>query len=673
MRKSIQKQKAYFLHGGDYNPEQWLQTPEILREDLRLMQKARCNTFSVGIFSWGFLEPEEGKFDFSFLDDILGNLGKIGVKVNLATPSAAMPYWLCAKYPEVMKVNADGVREKFGGRQNFCPTSPKYREKVREINEKLSARYGQNETVLLWHISNEYYGEPCYCELCKAKFREFLKRKYGTIERLNHEYWTAFWSHTYSSFEEIEPNGIAGLALDWRRFTSENYRDFMREEIAAVRKYSAKKVTTNMLPGIYELDYSRYADDLDVISFDNYPAWHSPGHLHEAAASAFWHDFFRSLKNAPYLLMESSPGLENWKQYNKLKESGMDKLASMQAAAHGSDGVLYFQWRKSRGDAEKFHGAVVDHEGSENTRIFKAVQETGETLEKIAGIAGTGAKRAEVAILFDWENMWAFERSQFAGRKNYRGDVIEAYKFFWNNAIPCDVKNPRDDLSGYKLVIAVDLYMVDKAVEENLLSYVQGGGTLYAKCFLGMANENDLCHLGGFPAGKLKEVFGIWNEELDTLYPGDERKISADGKEYAANVYEEHIHARSANVFGKYTDGMFAGEPCFTENAYGNGTAYYQAFACENGEFESDAFERICKDLGIESVCDGVREKPLGVTAHMRTDEKTEYLFIENYTDEQSGEIALAKPYEDMETGEKVTSVNLPRFGVRILKAGKNG
>ena len=187
MRKS-KKENAYFLHGGDYNPEQWLQTPEILREELRLMQKARCNTFSVGIFSWGFLEPEEGKFDFSFLDDILGNLGKIGVKVNLATPSAAMPYWLCAKYPEVMKVNVDGVREKFGGRQNFCPTSPIYRKKVREINEKLSARYGQNETVLLWHISNEYYGEPCYCELCKAKFREFLKRKYGTIERLNHEF-----------------------------------------------------------------------------------------------------------------------------------------------------------------------------------------------------------------------------------------------------------------------------------------------------------------------------------------------------------------------------------------------------------------------------------------------------------------------------------------------------
>lgn len=672
MKNDKHEQKQYFLHGGDYNPEQWRETPEILHEDLQLMQKAKCNTFSVGIFSWSALEPKEGEYDFSFLDETIANLASIGVKVNLSTPSAAMPYWMAAKYPEIMKVNVDGVRKKFGGRQNFCPTSPVYRKKVREINEKLSERYGRNENVLLWHISNEYYGEPCYCPLCKAKFREYLKKKYGTVERLNHEYWTAFWSHTYSSFEEVEPNGIAGVQLDWRRFTSENYRDFMREEIAAVRRYSDKKVTTNMVTAIYEMDYCKFAGDLDIISFDNYPAWHSPEHLHEAAASAFWHDFFRSLKNAPYLLMESSPGLENWKKYNKLKENGMDKLASMQAVAHGSDGVLYFQWRKSRGDSEKFHGAVVDHVGNDNTRIFKTVQNTGETLEKIAEIAGTNTKRAEVAILFDWENMWAFERSQFAGRKNYRGDVIEAYKFFWNNAIPCDIRNPHDDLSGYKLVVAVDLYMVGETVENNLTEYVKSGGALYAICFLGMVNENDLCHSGGFPAGKLKEVFGIWNEELDTLYPGDMRKLSANGKEYAITAYEEHIHARGAAVLGQYSDGMFSCEPCFTENSYGKGKAYYQAFA-DDGEFEKDAFEKICDALGIKSVCGGVKEKTFGITAHMRTDGKTEYLFIENYTDEASGEIALEIPHEDMETGEIVTSVNLPRYGVRILKTKVKG
>ena len=365
--------------------------------------------------------------------------------------------------------------------------------------------------------------------------------------------------------------------------------------------------------------------------------------------------------------MESSPGLENWKRYNKLKESGMDNLASMQAVAHGSDGVLYFQWRKSRGDSEKFHGAVIDHVGSDNTRVFKAVEKTGEMLEKITEIAETHAKQAEVAILFDWGNMWAFEKSQFAGPKNYRNDVLDVYKIFWNNAIPCDIKNPHDDLSKYKLVVAVDLYMVDKTVENNLTVYVKNGGALYAKCFFGMVNENDLCHLGGFPVGKMKDVFGIWNEELDTLYPSDMRKLAADGKEYEISAYEEHIHECGATVIGRYLDGLFSDGPCFTENAYGKGKAYYQAFAGD-GKFEKDAFEKICGELGIKSVCDGVKEKAFGVTAHMRTNGKIQYLFIENYTDETSGEIVLERLYEDMETGEIVTSVNLPRYGVRILK-----
>ena len=218
-----QAKKRYFLHGGDYNPEQWRETPEILREDLRLMQKAKCNTFSVGIFSWSVLEPRDGEYDFSILDETIANLASIGAKINLSTPSAAMPYWMAAKYPEIMKVTAEGVRKKFGGRQNFCPTSPVYREKVREINEKLSERYGRNENVLLWHVSNEYYGEPCYCALCKAKFGEFLKRRYGTIGRLNREYWTTFWSHTYSSFEEVEPNGVMGVQLVINKHTRESH------------------------------------------------------------------------------------------------------------------------------------------------------------------------------------------------------------------------------------------------------------------------------------------------------------------------------------------------------------------------------------------------------------------------------------------------------------------
>lgn len=657
----------HFLHGGDYNPEQWIETKEIWDEDMRLMKLANCNTMSVGIFSWSTIEPQEGVFDFSAMDEIIEKIKANGGKVVLATPSAAMPAWLGLKYKEVLKVDENGKRMPYGGRQRFCPSSPVYREKVRIINEKLAERYGKDDVVLLWHISNEYYGKPCYCDLCKEKFRKFLKKRYGTIEKLNHEYWTRFWSHTYSSFDEIDCQaGSLPLSLDWDRFTSEQYIDFMNEEIVAVRKYSNKPTTSNMMPCEYIPDYYKMSKNIDIVSWDNYPTWHSPSHLEEAVKSAFWQDFFRSLKQKPFLLMESSPGLENWQEVNKLKENGMDTLASMQAVAHGSDSVMYFQWRKSRGDKEKFHGAVVDHVGTENTRIFKTVSHTGEVLKKISEIAGTNTVKSEVAIVYDFENRWAFERSAFAAKKDYCNDVLKYYKYFWNNAIPCDVVSPRSDLSKYKLVVVVDQYMVDKEIEENFKNYVFGGGTLYSSCFLGMVNENDLCHLGGFPCGELKKVFGIWNEELDSYYPDDKRAATVDGKVYAVKSYAEHIHSQGAKILGLYKDGLFMNEPCYTVNSYGKGKAYYQAFF-DDGDFKTVAFDAICNKFSIKSILPSIKDLPFGVTAHARINGSTIYLFVENYT-EKSVSVSLNGKYVDMETGEINGEAKLSGFGVKIYK-----
>lgn len=658
---------TYFLHGGDYNPEQWIATKEIWDEDMRLMRLANCNTMSVGIFSWSMIEPQEGVFDFSLTDEIIGKIKANGGKVILATPSAAMPSWLGLKYKEVLKVDRNGIRQLYGGRQRFCPSSPIYREKVRIINEKLAERYGNDDGVLLWHISNEYYGEACFCELCQERFRSFLKNRYGTIKNLNHEYWSNFWSHTYSSFEEIDcRRGSLPLGLDWDRFTSEQYIDFMKAEISAVRKYSDKPTTTNMMPCQYIPDYYEMAKFIDIASWDNYPEWHSPAHLEEAVKSAFWQDFFRSLKQKPFLLMESSPGCENWKTVNKLKEDGMDTLASMQAVAHGSDSVMYFQWRKSRGDYEKFHGAVVDHVGTEHTRIFKAVSHTGDVLKKISEIAGTNSVKSEVAIVYDFENRRAFCRSQFGANKDYCGDILQFYKYFWNRAVPCDIVSPHSDLSQYKLVVVVDQYMVDKTTKENFKKYVSSGGTLYSSCFLGMANENDLCHLGGFPCGELKDVFGIWNEELDSYYPNDKRSATIENREYAVKSYAEHIHAENTNVLGVYNDGLFAGEPCYTVNDYGKGKAYYQAFFDE-GDFKDAAFDAICSELSIESVLPTIKDLPFGVTAHARTNGANVYVFVENYTDKDVV-VPLNGNYMDMLTGKQCSEVAISRFGVGIYK-----
>ena len=674
MKKYINDKFPHFIHGADYNPEQWIDDKSIWDEDMRLLNLANCNELTVGIFSWATLEPEEGRFDFSFLDEIIDKVYSKGGKVILATPSGARPRWLAEKYPDVLRVNSEGKRELYGMRHNHCYTSVAYREKVRIINTKLAERYGKHPAVIAWHISNEYGGK-CYCPLCGNAFRGFVKEKYdGDIKKLNAAWWATFWSHNYTSFDQIEfpvkhgEQCIHGLNLDFYRFCSHQTVDFMRAEIEAIRSVCSDiPVTTNMMPGFPDINYRELAKFIDVTSWDSYPTWHANDQVEQAYKNAFWHEFFRTLKHRPFLLMESAPGLVNWHDYNKLKRPGMDKLSSLQAVAMGSDSVQYFQWRKSRGSSEKFHGAVVDHVGHENTRVFKTVSDTGATLKAIDEVCGTVID-SKVAIIFDWENRWAVEDAQFFTnvRKKYSSTCTNYYIPLWERGINVDIIGPHDDLSAYSLVIAPMLYMTDDETVKNLTSYVEGGGTLYATYLLGMVNETDLCYLGGFPANGLKEVFGIWNEELDTLYPDETVKAKmSDGREYLLKDCCELIHANGAGVLAEYTTEFYQGRPMLTVNEYGKGKAYYQA-ARDCGELWEDMCGELLEELSIASVLP--ERQPTGVVAHIRADKDDKYLFLQNYRDEAVGGIKLDGTYRNMETQEVTSVAELGAFDVKIFK-----
>lgn len=666
----------HFIHGADYNPEQWIHDKSIWDEDMRLMKLAHCNEMSVGIFSWAKLEPKEGEYDFSFLDEIIEKIGNNGGKVILATPSGARPHWMADKYPEVLRVGADGVREHFRGRHNHCLTSPVYREKVRNINRLLAERYGNNPTVIAWHISNEYSGE-CHCPLCIQAFREFLRDKYdGDIEKLNQAYWATFWSHTYDSFDQIEPpgklteTGVHGLNLDWRRFITHQTMDFIKNEIQPLKEITPHlPVTINMMYEFYDLDYHKIAQVIDFASWDSYPEWHNGDDSVIAQRAAFWHDLYRSLKGKPFLLMESTPSLVNWKPYNKPKRPGMDVLSSIQAVAHGSDSVQYFQWRKSRGSSEKFHGAVVGHDGTENTRVFRSVQTTGTILEKIDEIAGT-LTNAQVAVIFDWENMWALDDCQGyanAGKKYF--ETCYAYhREFWKRGIDCDIISPKTDFSGYKLVVAPMLYMTDEETVLNLKNYVADGGTLYGTYMLGTVDATDLCWLGGIPAGELKDVFGITAEEIDTLYPDERQHAVIDREEYELCDYCEVLSLNGAKAISIYSDGYYQGTPAVTVNHWGEGKAVYQACR-DSGTLKEKILGDLIRDCGVRSAVQADEPLPHYVTAHSRTDGTHTYVFVENYSDKAAEPVTLCGKMRDLLTDEITDTCVLGPYGFGIYKS----
>ncbi len=663
----------HFIHGADYNPEQWIFDKTIWDEDMRLMKLAGCNEMSVGIFSWSMLEPREGEYDFSFLDEVIEKIGRNGGRVILATPSGARPHWMADKYPEVLRVDRDGVRAGFGGRHNHCFTSPVYREKVRLINRRLAERYGNNPTVIAWHISNEYSGE-CHCPLCGQAFRDFLREKFhNDIGELNRAYWTTFWSHTYDSFDQIDPpgryteTGIHGLNLDWKRFVTHQTMDFIKNETAPIREFSNLPVTINMMYEFYELNYHKVADVIDFASWDSYPEWHNGDDAVIAQRAAFWHDLYRSLKGKPFLLMESTPSLVNWKPYNKPKRPGLDVLSSIQAVAHGSDSVQYFQWRKGRGSSEKFHGAVVGHDGTEHTRVFRSVQTTGGVLKQIDEIAGT-LTPSRVAVVFDWENMWALDDSQgYASRNKKYFETCYAYhRVFWERGIDCDIVSPKADLSRYRLVVAPMLYLTDGETVRNLKRYVAEGGALYGTYMLGTVDENDLCYLGGVPGDSLKEVFGIIAEEIDTLYPEERQHAAMDGREHELVDYCETVHLKGAEALAVYTDGYYQGTPAVTRNRYGKGQAIYQTCR-DSGSLKEQVMERLIGELGIQAnVAENVL--PRGVTAHSRTDGTHTYVFVENYSGTESASVKLREAMLDMRSGELTDTCRLEPYGFGIFK-----
>lgn len=629
------------LHGGDYNPEQWLNRPDILKKDIEMLKEAGCNVVSLGIFSWSTLEPEEGVYHTEWLEEIINNLYENGISTILATPTGARPKWMADKYPEVLRVDEARRRQLFGFRHNHCYTSPVYREKTRKINRLLSQRLGSHPGVILWHISNEYGGE-CHCPLCQEAFRSWLREKYGTIENLNDKWCTTFWSHTYTSFDQIEsPSSIGetqlhALNLDWKRFVTHQSADFLHTEVSAIREGgSTLPVTANLMYYFSGLDYFKLAKEIDVVSWDTYPTWHKQEEIETAYDNGMCHDLMRSLKKKPFFQMESCPTSTNWQGVSKLKKPGILFSQSMQAIAHGGEGALYFQIRQSRGASEKFHGAVIDHYGGNDTRVFKEVSRIGEALAKLSSLTGTTVE-SKVALIYDWDSQWAMEDSQGPRNKglHYKETLLKFYRAFRKKGMNVDLLDMDSNFSGYRVLALPMVYMFKEGFAEKVRTFVEKGGILITSYWSGIADDTDRCYLGGTPHG-LMEVLGLRSTEIDGLYDWEENQMVPvkDNELGLAWTYTcknlcDLIKVSTACPLMTYGSDFYEGYPCLTANDFGKGKAWYVACDADK-EFYEDFIGSLLDKAGIEGVVSG--EIPEGLEITTRENETERYYIYQNF------------------------------------------
>lgn len=666
-------------YGGDYNPEQW--GPDVWKEDERMFKLAGIDVATVNVFSWALIQPSEETYDFTQLDETIDRLYKSGVYVCLATSTGAHPAWMARKYPDVLRVDVQGRKRRFGGRHNSCPNSPTYRKYAARLAGKLAERYKDHPGLLIWHVSNEY-GGYCYCDNCAAAFRVWLRERYKTLDELNRVWNTRFWGHTFYDWEEIvvpselseewggNRTNFQGISLDYRRFQSESLLECYKLEYDEIKKHTPNVPVTTNLMGFYpELDYFKWAKYMDIVSWDNYPSLDTP-----VSFTAMAHDLMRGLKSgAPFMLMEQTPSQQNWQPYNSLKRPGVMRLWSYQAVARGADTVMFFQLRRSIGACEKYHGAVIEHVGHEHTRVFREVAELGRELEQLGDTLLDARTEAKIGIVYDWENRWAIELSSGPTvALNYVNEVHKYYDTLFQMHVESDMVLVEEDFSKYEILIAPVMYMVKPGFAKKVEEFVANGGTFVTTFFSGIVNENDLVTLGGYP-GELRSVLGIWAEEIDALLPGRTNQIvmkeawGALSGQYECGLLCDLIHAEGAEVLAEYGSDFYQGMPVVTVNQFGKGRAYYVA-SSPDAAFLQGFLKNLCDEKGIQPLLDA----PAGVEVARRVKDGKAFLFLLNHN-EGAAEVEIgSEGMKDLLAQTEVSgTVQVPGRGVVILEGKK--
>jgi beta-galactosidase len=657
----------HLLYGGDYNPEQW--PPAVWREDAALMAAAGVNLATVGVFSWARLEPAPGEYDFGWLTEVLDLLDDAGVGVVLATPTAAPPPWLTVAHPDILPVDAAGLRYSPGSRQAFCVHHPEYRRAALAITGELARQLGQHPAVRLWHIHNEYacHVPQCFCDISAAAFRDWLRARYASPAELTHAWGGAFWSQRYGSFDEVLPPRVTpsfaspGQALDYRRFSSDSYLAAFAAERDLVRSLTGSlPVTTNFMGFFKPLDYFTWAREEDVCSTDNYP---DPADPDSPMLTALHYDLVRSLKrDVPWLVMEQTTSRVNWRGVNSAKVPGRMRADSYQALARGATGIGFFQWRASAAGAEKFHSAMLGHAGTA-TPAWREVTRLGAELARLGEVRAAPVQ-ADCAIAFSWPSWWAMEQpSRPSSDLQLLDQVRWLYRPLHESGMTADFVAPGADLSRYPVLLVPSLYLLTEAEGASIRDYVAGGGTAVISFWSGIVDERDRVYPGPY-GGPLRELLGGAVVDVAPLQPGETADVAwAGGRRSAGTHWLDVIEPGDGEVLARLDSTPWAGRPAVLRHRVGAGQAYYLGTRIDHESLTALLGQALGTDLAAAAAALGA-----GVERVTRRDAAVSYEFWINHASQPAPVTLAAGGHELLSGTDAGEQLVLPPQGVAIVR-----
>lgn len=570
--------------GVDYYPEQW--EPGMLDEDLDHIVELGCNVIRIGEFAWHLMEPEKGKFDFSFFDRVIAAAGKRGLSVIFGTPTAAPPAWLAHAHPDILSQSETGVPRAYGGRHVACYSSEPYLERCRAIVTALAEHYRDERCIVAWQIDNELGHEgsdKCWCPRCRKKFQSFLSRKFGgDIAELNGAYGTAFWSQEYNSFEEIPLPAPTitvhnpALRLDWERFCSENIRAFAEEQWDIIRRIIPNAFIIHDFPGgglTKSVDYAAVSALLDKAAYNNYPVWGGQKEPLPPEEIAFGLDYIRGLKGENFLITEAIMGAQGHDITGCLPRPGQAKLWSWQAMAHGCDGLLYFRYRGAAKGAEQFCYGLLDPDNVPRRRFFEAQSFFSEVRQFESALSAP--LEAEAAILYDYDSLASFRIQRQSLLLDTEREMKRLHGILYRRGVGVDVIPASRDFSAYKLVIVPNMAVTDPEFAARLKDYVAAGGTALVTFRTAVKDRNNNLVFGKNLPVDLNDLLGLYVEETESVQELDSIPIAGEYGTGRAGVFRDMIAPEGAQVLWRYDDEFYRQYAAITRCNYGRGTAYY--------------------------------------------------------------------------------------------------
>ena len=624
-----------YQFGVDYYPEHWPR--ERWPKDAQMMREMGIQIVRMGEFSWQKFEPRKGEFHFEELDEAIEVLAREGIDVILGTPTAAPPKWIIDLNPEIQPTDWRGQQRFFGSRHHDCQSHPVYREHIRRYVTAFAAHYAANPHVVGWQVDNELgnsHGDLCYCEHCQRRFQLWLKDKYQTIDELNRAWGVAFWSQGYDDFTCIPAPKITAAwgvnpshELDWKRFTSDLICEFHQFQADILRAAAPDKwITHNLMGFSSKPSYYDLGRQLDFASHDQYPGGHF--HARHDEYRADFHaaelDFIRSVKHAPFWVMEQQSGITGWEVLGRAPQPGQIPLWAMQSVAHGADTIVFFRWRSCAMGTEQYWHGILPHNGVPGRYHAEISEMMKEYAPLLREIAGSGPK-AKVAILRSYDQERAIDIQPHHPRHRYIQHLLTYYKALHRANIPVEFIGEADDLTAYKIVIAPLQFLMTEGWCDTLRAYVEGGGRLVITWRSGIKDDTNLCHTEGPVPIRLDGLTGVSLLEYDCLRDTN-GSVRWDGADYPCSQWCDVLHPTTAEPVASYAHEFYAGTPAITRNRFGQGLTWYVGTTM--GDELADRFiAEICAEAGIAPLM----ATPHGVEAVTREKDGTTWLFLLNH------------------------------------------